>query len=238
MHCPSRVDFKGMKAVIPPMKSSLITHTIDWQAVERDYRAGVMSLREIGSAHGLTHGAINKRAKRDEWTRDLQAKIQAKAEALVSKALVSKEVSREDMVTERQIIDAGAQRIAQVRNEHRQDINRMRSLGVALLAELESQTFDAVLISQLGELMRSPDDAGMDRLNDIYRKVISTPGRVDTAKKLVETMKSVIAMEREAYSIDAIPADGGSTNALVTLLTEMKRSSLPIVYEVPRDDSL
>ena len=219
------------------MKTSLTTHTIDWPAVERDYRAGILSLREIGTSHGVTHGAIRKRATRDGWTRDLQAKIQAKADELVSKALVSKEVSKADLATERQIIDAGAQRIAQVRNEHRQDINRMRSLGTALLAELEDQTFDAVLLSQLGELMRNPDESGSDRLNDIYRKVISTPGRVDTAKKLVETMKSVIAMEREAYNIGTTPEESAVTG-LAAFLSGMKRSALPVVHQVEADDDL
>lgn len=107
--------------------------------------------------------------------------------------------------------------------------------GYGVNEELRSESAP---VDQLGEMMRNPDDAGSDRLNDLYKKIISTPGRVDTAKKLVETMKSVITMEREAYSIDSIPAGDGSANALVTLLMEMKRSSLPIVYEVPRDDNL
>jgi hypothetical protein len=65
---------------------------------------------------------------------------------------------------------------------------------------------DTVRFTQLGELMRKPDDAG-DRLNEIYKKVISSPVRVDTAKKLVETMKSVIAMELEAYGIEVGPPE-------------------------------
>ena len=217
------------------MKSSLTTTQIDWPAVERDYRAGVMSLREMASAHGLSHVAIKKRADKEGWTRDLKAKIQAKADDLVNRAMVNAELTAASGVNERVIIEANSDRIAKVRLEHRQDISRMRTLGTALLAELEDQTFDAVILSQLGELMRSPDDAGMDKLNDIYKKVISTPGRVDTAKKLVETMKSVIAMEREAYSIDSIPIEN-PISGVAALLAGMKRSALPIVHEVERDE--
>lgn len=36
----------------------------DWEAIETAYRAGVMSLREIASQHGISEGAISKRAKR------------------------------------------------------------------------------------------------------------------------------------------------------------------------------
>ena len=48
---------------------------VDWEKIEGDYRAGVKTLREIAEERGITHGAINKRAKRDGWTRDLTAKI-------------------------------------------------------------------------------------------------------------------------------------------------------------------
>lgn len=65
----------------------------DWAAIERDYRADILSLRAIATREGITHGAINKRSNRDGWERDHAAKIQAKAESLVSKVAVSKLVS-------------------------------------------------------------------------------------------------------------------------------------------------
>lgn len=40
------------------------------------------------------------------------------------------------------------------------------------------------------------------------------------------------------YDADNKGKGEGAVNALITLLLEMKRSSLPIVYEVPRDDNL
>ena len=38
---------------------------IDWEKIEREYRAGQLSVVEIGRQHGISHTAINKRAKRD-----------------------------------------------------------------------------------------------------------------------------------------------------------------------------
>jgi len=67
---------------------------LDWEAIERDYRAGLLSIREIAVRHGCTHTAINRRAKVRDWERDLKPKIQAKAEALVSRREVSSQVSR------------------------------------------------------------------------------------------------------------------------------------------------
>ncbi len=41
----------------------------DWEAIESAYRAGVLSLRDIGEKYGVTEGAIRKRAKKLGWAR-------------------------------------------------------------------------------------------------------------------------------------------------------------------------
>lgn len=174
----------------------------DWERIESDYRAGILSTREIASAAGVSHTAINKRAKKDGWVRDLKARIQAKADELVSRREVSKEVSSQQAATERQIIEANAERIAQVRGEHRADIQRVRSLALNLLGELEGQSASLEDLAALGELLRNPDEDGNDRRNDLYLKIISTPSRIDSAKKVAETLKHAITMEREAYGLD------------------------------------
>ena len=177
--------------------------TIDWERIELDYRAGVKTLRQIAEENDVTHGAINKRAKRDGWERDLSAKIVAKAESLVSKAEVSKQVSKEAWVTERAVIEANAQAIADVILSHRKDIQRNRSLAGKMLSELEAQTNDPELFEQLAELMAEPDQSGVDKLNMLYRKVLSLPSRIDSAKKLAETMRVMVALEREAFGVES-----------------------------------
>ena len=219
--------------VIRAMATKLQTQKADWHAVERDYRAGLLSLREVGKLHGVSHVRIQAVAAENGWQRNLTAKIQAKADEIVQR----REVIAMSVQDERAVIDANAQVIANVRSEHRQDIRRARAIAGALMAELEVQTFDMVLMSELGTLMRNPNEDGMDKLSEIYRKVISMPGRVDTAKKLIETMKSVIGMEREAYGIDSTPAEVAQ-NGIAAFLAGMKRSALPVVYEVEPDDSL
>lgn len=187
----------------------------DWERIELDYRAGLLSLREIAKANpGASHVAIKKRADKAGWTRDLAAKIKAKADELVNRALVNKPVNETASVTEREVIEATALRIAQVRGEHRSDISRARTLGLTLMAELEAQSGDPELFGQLGDIMRKPDEHGADKMNDIYHRTISTPSRVDSVKKVAETLKIVIGMEREAYDLNIekppgdVPAGG------------------------------
>ncbi len=42
---------------------------IDWAGIERDFRAGVMSNREIARWYGLSETAIRKKAKAEGWER-------------------------------------------------------------------------------------------------------------------------------------------------------------------------
>ena len=224
-----------MKSSLTNPSATPLVRVVDWERIEIQYRAGSMSTREIASEHGISHTAINKRAKADAWSRDLSVRVKAMADAKVSSALVSTMVSSGTRITEKLTVESESDKVASVRIGHRKTIARSHALCQTLLAELEDQTFDTVILAQLGELMRNPDDSGTDKLNDIYRKVISTPGRVDTAKKLVETMKSVIAMEREAYNIGATPEEAAATG-LAAFFTGLKRSALPVIDQIEADD--
>ena len=187
----------------------------DWERIELDYRAGIKTLRQIADEHGITEGAVRKRAKRDDWTRDLNSRIQEKAEALVRKESVRSEVRKELTVSERQIVEANAQAVANVRLGQRKDIQRARSITMALLDELEQQAGaeNAELLSQMGDLMRSPDSNGQDKLNDLYQKIISLPGRAKTMKDLGESLRVLVTLERQAFGMDAKDGDGGDAPA-------------------------
>lgn len=191
----------------------------DWEAIESAYRAGVMSLREIASQHGISEGAIRKRAKRDDWSRDLNAKVKERADDLVRKAEVRKQVRTETVLSERVLIEATAEIIATVRMEHRGDIRRARTLANALFDELEAECADVESLRNLGELMLSPDENGRDRLNELYQAIISMPERVKSMKALSETLKNLIGLERQAYSMDE-----GEKDKVVDALSDLMDS--------------
>ena len=192
------------------------TKAVDWERIELDYRAGAMSLREIAANHpGTNHVAIARRAKTEGWTRDLSERIKAKAEDLVTRAAVTADVTANRAVTEKQVVEANAQDQASVRLSHRKDIQRKRAIVASLMDEMEAQVGpeNAALLAGLGEVMRSPDENGQDKLNDLYRKIISLPERAKTAKTLAETLRITIDMERQAFGMDAKGADGATPGA-------------------------
>ncbi len=46
---------------------------IDWNAIERDYREGRLSLRDLACKHGCSHSTIANRAVRLQWARACHA---------------------------------------------------------------------------------------------------------------------------------------------------------------------
>ncbi|CAM3948142.1 hypothetical protein RJ498_000861 [Pluralibacter gergoviae] len=196
----------------------------DWEAIESAYRAGLMSLREIASQHGISEGAIRKRAKRDDWSRDLSAKVKERADDLVRKAEVRKQVRSEQALSERVLIEATAEVIATVRMEHRGDIRRAREITNALFDELGAECADVGALRKLGELMFEPDDNGRDRLNEIYQSIISLPERVKSVKALSDALKNLISLERQAYDIDG-PEGDNSVKQLSELMDSLSQGA-------------
>jgi hypothetical protein len=129
--------------------------------------------------------------------------VKAKADALVAKREVAKTVSAERLATERQMIEATAQVIADVRMTQRGDIKRFRDIAMSMLAEIEHETNNVDLYEELGDLLRADDDKGQDKRNEVYRRVISSAGRIDSLKKLADTLKTLVTLEREAYGLDS-----------------------------------
>ncbi|HYN54388.1 MAG TPA: hypothetical protein VES38_06760 [Methylotenera sp.] len=187
----------------------------DWERIELDYRSGIKTLRQIADENNITHGAINKRAKRDNWSRDLSAKIKAKAEELVSKAAVSKEVSNEKKIAENEVVEANATMQADIILAHRTDIKRNRTLATKLLSELEQVSDNIDLFEKLSELIIDPVDDGdaqdksskaqQDRQYkrmEAFNRALDMSSRVDSLKKLSDTLKTLITLEREAFGLD------------------------------------
>jgi hypothetical protein len=209
----------------------------DWERIEVDYRAGIKSLREIAVEFGTSHVAIGKRAKKGGWVRDLQAKIRAKADELVTKAAVTKEVTAAALVTERLTVEVNAQALANVRLEHRTDIRRGRSLVNKLLTEMEGVTDRLDLIEDLQQALFQAESGGEDgdevdrqaargraqRLREALERVIGLQGRVSSVKGLAESMRILITLEREAWGLDTDTTPDG--DGAGKILSDVERAA-------------
>ena len=205
----------------------------DWELIEKLYRAGLLSLREIAKAadDAVTEGAIRKRAKKDQWTRDLGPKIAQRADDLVRKEAleaVRKPSTQLTPASEREVIEANAELQHKVRMEARQDVVRLEKMVRSLMTELEAETGDVVAFTQLGELLdeSGPDANGkwkQDKRNEVYVKVISAAWRVDAAKKLVEMTEKLIKMKFQVFGVP-IESEGRAADSIEDFLGMVRES--------------
>ena len=118
--------------------------------------------------------------------------------------MVTEQVTPVTIKRDQEIIEEAAPQLTYVRLNQRKDIQRSRKIAMSLFDELEMMVGqeNVKLLEMLGELMWSPDDKGNDKVNDLYMKIISMPGRVKSMKDLSDTLKTLIALERQAFGLD------------------------------------
>lgn len=194
----------------------------DWKIIEIEYRTGAKSVRALADAHGVSEGGIRKRAKNEEWPRDLSGRIRAKADELVRKEAVRSEVENgPDCVpkpagkagksapkkkqtssnAEAEIVLASAAIQSAVILSHRRDIQRARTLSMNLLSELEAQTDGKDLLAELRAVLLSTGD-GVDKLREgLIRKLTSLGNRSAIMKTLADSLRGLVMLEREALGI-------------------------------------
>ena len=192
--------------------------------MEAEWRAGIKPVQQLSKEYGVSRAAIIKHWDKLEIERDLSAKIQAKADALVTQAQVTREVTAESRVTETEIVLENAAQAAAIRLGHRADIKRMRVIIAAQMEELEASSGpdQAQRLRDLGELMRSENENGSDKLNDIYRAVIGLPDRSRVAKQLAETLRIAIDLERREFGMDKTQVN---TDPLTELIKRISTSN-------------
>ena len=173
---------------------------VDWESVERDYSAGLLSLREIGDKYGVDESGIRYKAKRNGWTRDLSKKIEQRTEDKLRKDLLRSELRSENTISEKEVIEANAQVIVNIKLGHRTSIKKVNSLVESLLDEIET-------------------------LNE-SKSVENLPMRVDVTKKLMDTLKTSIDKERQAFGI--VDAPTPTDNAITDLLKACQGNSVSI----------
>lgn len=173
----------------------------DYGRIEQDWRAGLKSVPmicaeyEAATGDAITKQAVSKHFKDLGIPRDLSAKINAKANAMVDAAMVDGKVvitGVETLPAEAAIINSAATTIANVQLSHRADIRRLR---------MRTQEYQE-------ELDECADDLAK---------------RAGILKSLTETQCRLIAAEREAFGMDKDrPAETGLSNESVAALKKMK----------------
>lgn len=148
----------------------------DWEAIEREYRAGQLSVREIARQHGVSAPAVVQKAKRLGWERDLSASVREAVNAKLVKetASVNADVNR---LNAREAVDLAAARGVDVVLRHRRDIAKLESLRSKLTEKAEALVEGVSTLDALGDAVQAVEGLG-------------------------RTMARLVPLERQAFNLD------------------------------------
>lgn len=173
----------------------------------------------------MTHRAITQRALKEGWTRALAPAIAAKAEAIMIREDIQRgreavqaghvvETVGADPAHDQVVIDHGAQMVVSIRRKHRTLIERSRALVDTLMEELAAVTNAPELFAQVQMLLEGGEEVPASMLRSMAVAVESLPGRAKVLATLIDSARSVVGMEREAYGM---AAQDGTGRALVQI---------------------
>lgn len=177
----------------------MTTKQPDWEAIERAYRAGALSIRTIAERNRISDTAIRKKAKVSGWVRDLSEQVRKE----VRNKLVRGEV-REDQCAnpehDAEIVEEAAEEGARVVRSHRRDIRKATNLANLLMDDLLSTIQRREEIEEDIEAETAEDSNGMRRASMLA--AVALPSNSKTLFQLSSAMKNLQVLERQAYGLD------------------------------------
>lgn len=204
-----------------PEAAKPVKRVTDWESVERAYRAGTLSIREVAKLHDVSDTAIRKKAKAGGWQRDLTDKVAEK----VRTDLVRSEVCTSTPQTEREIVEVAAATVVQVVRGHRSRIKQGNDLVELLTNQLIDVAGKRDEFESEIESMCAEDKTGERRAR--LMKAVSLSSHATIAVNLAAATKTWVGLERQAFSIkDDTGPDAGDD--LAALLATINGTSLPI----------
>ncbi|MFV3284348.1 hypothetical protein ACNFCI_09875 [Pseudomonas sp. NY15356] len=167
----------------------------DWEAIERAYRAGSLSVRAIGESQGVNHATILKRAKKEGWARDLTEQVRIATKQKVTTSVTSTS-NQSPSVTDADIIDEASSQAASVVLAHRTGLANWRSIADKL----------SVALAEM--------DVNEENLGDFSRALNAG----------VDAQLKVIKGERQAYGLDSEEGNK-TVDDLAALMDELSKDA-------------
>ncbi|WLG43246.1 hypothetical protein [Pseudomonas sp. FP1740] len=193
----------------------------DWEAIERAYRAGALSIRTIADRNGISDTAIRKKAKASGWARDLSEQVRKE----VRNKLVRGEV-REDQCAnperDAEIVEEAAEEGARVVRSHRRDIRKATNLANLLMDDLLTTISKREEIEDSIDEETKEDSNGMRRANML--SAVSLPSNAKTLFQLSSAMKNLQVLERQAFGLDDKEQPGDS-DELSKLMDDLSKEA-------------
>lgn len=175
----------------------------DWDAIELDYRAGVLPLTAIGKKHGVSMHILRSTAEKFMWERKpLDPLKMQQAHGVASTAPTGAKFGMDSSLNEKDLSTAAILTAASVLDLHRKDVKQLRELSTKFSNAL------ANLFTALAQQEDHPDmlESSAAALGILIGK--DTP--VDMLDKLSRVMVRLVTIERQAYGLDVISVENAT----------------------------
>lgn len=202
-----------------------------------DFSTGTFTDGELARKHGVSREQIGRRRSSDRrkdpdaWPKVSQAIVREVTQAKVSQIVNEAVTARSDKFTE--VVLAAAEVNKQVIMGHRQDAANLRQLVGRLTNEIALSNLLAGEMELLAQIVAGsgaePADEAKARVT--VMKALGMGQRVSSLKALSESLKNLIAIEREAYNI--APNDGKPKDAADLSEDELSRKLAKFGITVP-----
>ena len=179
---------------------------IDWEAIERDYRIGQLSLREICRIHGIAMSGLTKKAKDNGWKRDATkaVAVAVKTAIVTERANFAEELARQAPEIGREI---GTQIAKAAATGLSGEVAAAAALGT-IRNRIHADIADAGLraaTDMLAEIRALNDQEFKEGLR-VFLLERSDPNDADAAKTIDKMVAKLFALPERARSLDTILA--------------------------------
>jgi len=187
----------------PPRKRA------DWDAIQRDYRTGKYTLRDLQAKHGADHGLISRKSRKESWTQDLSIAIRQATNARLAESLVEAKVTESHQKVTA-VVAAAADENTRIILDHR---TRLTDLALSV-----DRAKEAVLL--LGSTVTCIREAA------VFMQAVCN---------LATATKTLIEQERKSYNLDSEAEQSNQQDDFALLLEDIasRGSRLPVGGEQP-----
>jgi hypothetical protein len=173
---------------------------IDWNKIEKLYRSGMISVREIGRECGTTAANIGYHAKKKGWTRDLSTEVRKLTRAKLVENLAHNYESADTLdklkqITDDEIVEQAARTQVQVVREHQKTLGSGHGLVMRMLNELDATT------THRGEMEDMIKSGTAPRRQGALMAAVSLGNRATVLRDLAIAAKTLVTLERQAFNI-------------------------------------
>ena len=203
--------------------------SIDWESIEKAYRLGQLSVREIARQANIQPSSITRKAQKENWHRDMSDEIRQRTKATLIQN------NRKSNIPTREDIEFAVQTNVEVIRSHRRDISTGRKLVSLLSSQLEEAALNRCEIEEEIVEETKGQEGGKPSLQrrNMMIKAVSLPVHAGALRDLSTALKNLIPLERQAFNLD----DDPSGNAIKEILDRLSPAAKQKLSEMISPDA-